>query len=139
MTVAWGSFGCMWNKPFAQVVVRPSRYTHEFTEKFDSFTLCSFPENQKETLQYLGSVSGRDEDKIIRSGLTPIAAQKTASPVFEEADLVIECRKMYYDTMKPANFLDSTIEKNYSGSDYHTVYFGEILRIAGDRDFSSRV
>jgi len=23
MTVAWGSIGCMWSKPFAQIVVRP--------------------------------------------------------------------------------------------------------------------
>jgi flavin reductase (DIM6/NTAB) family NADH-FMN oxidoreductase RutF len=37
MTVAWGSIGRMWSKPFAQIVVRPQRYTRQFLEKSDSF------------------------------------------------------------------------------------------------------
>ena len=64
MTVSWGSFGIMWNKPFAQVVVRPTRYTYEFTEKFDTFTLCSFSEKYRRALNILGSKSGRTVDKI---------------------------------------------------------------------------
>ncbi len=130
MTVAWGSLGYMWNKPFAQVVVRPSRYTHDFINKYKSFTLCSFSEEQKKALEYLGSVSGRDETKIAQSGLTPVVAQKVETPVFEEAELVIECRKMYYDTMKPDMFLDKSIEQHYHDSDYHTIYFGEIVSVS---------
>ena len=44
MTVGWGSFGVMWNKPFVQVVVRPTRYTYQFMEQYEDFTLCAFPE-----------------------------------------------------------------------------------------------
>lgn len=139
MTVAWGSLGCMWNKPFAQVVVRPSRFTHEFMEKYSSFTLCCFSEEQKQILQYLGSVSGRDEDKITQSGLTPVSANSVEAPVFEEAELAIECRKMYYDIMKPDKFLDPTIEKEYPDSDYHTIIFGEIVYVTGiEKYFNSR-
>ena len=66
MTVAWGSFGTMWNRPFAQVVVRPTRHTHGFTERYDSFTLTAFPERLRPVLKELGTRSGRDMDKIDR-------------------------------------------------------------------------
>jgi flavin reductase (DIM6/NTAB) family NADH-FMN oxidoreductase RutF len=129
MTVAWGSFGVMWNKPFAQVVVRPTRYTYEFMEKYDSFTLTAFPADYKKALQLLGSKSGRDGDKIAESGLTPIASQKIAAPVFEEAHLILECQKIYWQDFDPSNFIDPGIEKNYPKKDYHRIYFGEIVTI----------
>ena len=64
MIVAWGSFGTIWNKPFAQVVVHPTRHTYDFMEKYDSFTLSGFPVQHQEALQLLGTKSGRDGDKI---------------------------------------------------------------------------
>ncbi len=138
MTVAWGSLGCMWNKPFTQVVVRPSRYTHDFITKYEHFTLCSFSEEQKQTLEYLGSVSGRDEDKISKSGLTPVSANTVEAPVFKEAELAIECRKIYYDSLKPENFLDPSIEKEYPESDYHTIVFGEIVYVSGIEKYCNK-
>ena len=54
MTVAWGSLGTMWQKPMVQIVVRPGRYTYEFTEQFDSFTLSALPETYRKALQILG-------------------------------------------------------------------------------------
>ena len=79
MTVAWGSLGTMWAKPFAQVVVRPSRYTRGFMEAYDSFTLSAFPEEQREALNLLGTRSGRDGDKIAASGLTPESSTSWSS------------------------------------------------------------
>ena len=131
MTVAWGSFGCMWNKPFAQVVVRHSRYTFEFMEKYDEFTLTVFPRDYRKALNLLGSRSGRDGDKISESGLTPIASRVVQAPGFEEAELIFECKKIYWDDMEPANFIDPTIDKNYPDKDYHRIYFGEIVFIQG--------
>jgi flavin reductase (DIM6/NTAB) family NADH-FMN oxidoreductase RutF len=131
MTVGWGSFGVMWNKPFAQVVVRPTRHTYEFMEAFDTFTLTAFPEEQRPALQLLGTRSGRDGDKIAEAGLTPEASSIIAAPGFAEADLVIECRKIYWDDMKPEQFLAPEIEKAYPGKDYHRIYYGEILAIRG--------
>ena len=127
MTVAWGSLGIMWNKPFAQVVVRPTRYTYEFLEKYDSFTLCAFDRRFRKALQLLGSKSGRDSDKIAASGLTPSPAKNVAAPVFEEAYLVVECRKIYWQDFDVHHFLDPVIEKSYPKKDYHRVYFGEIV------------
>ena len=131
MTVGWGSFGVMWSRPFAQVVVRPTRYTFEFMNKYDTFTLTAFPEKHRKALQLLGSQSGRDLDKITKAGLTPIASAKIPSPAFREAELIIECQKIYWDDFKPANFLLPEIEKKYPEQDYHRIYFGEILAIQG--------
>lgn len=131
MTVAWGSLGTMWGKPFAQVVVRPSRYTLEFIEQYDSFTLSVFPENCRKALNLLGSRSGRDGDKIAESGLTPEASVEVGAPCFAEAELVIECRKVYWQDVTPTGFVDPDIEKNYPQKDYHRVYFGEIVAVSG--------
>jgi flavin reductase (DIM6/NTAB) family NADH-FMN oxidoreductase RutF len=137
MTVSWGSMGTLWNIPFVQVVVRPSRYTFQFMERFTTFTLSVFPESKRQALELIGSRSGRDGDKIRESGLTPIPSLKIEAPGFAEAELIIECRKMYYGDMEPSHFLDSGILSHYPQKDYHRIYFGEILSIAGIRAYRS--
>jgi flavin reductase (DIM6/NTAB) family NADH-FMN oxidoreductase RutF len=134
MTVSWGSLGVMWERPFAQAVVRPTRFTYRFTEEFDDFTLCAFPEKYREALNVLGSRSGRDGDKIAAVGLTPVASRTASSPAFAEAELILECRKIYVDTIDPDGFVDPSIEKNYTG-DYHRVYFGQVQRIFGEEKY----
>jgi len=130
MTVSWGSLGIMWHKPIAHVVVRPSRHTFSFIENGDSFTLCAFPERYRDALSLLGTRSGRDGDKIADAGLTPCAAACVAAPAFTEADLVIECRKIYWHDFAPDRFLDASIGRNYPPQgDYHRSYYGEILEI----------
>ncbi len=138
MTVAWGSFGVMWAKPFAQIVVRPSRFTHHLTETHDSFTLCAFPEEYNEMLTYCGTTSGRDADKTKESNLTPIPSSRVAAPGFDEAELIIECKKMYRHCFEPGQFMNPSIESCYEGSDYHTVYYGEILAINGIAKYRCR-
>jgi len=136
MTIGWGSVGTMWGKPFVQVVVRPIRYTYEFMERYDTFTLSTFPETYRRALQLLGSKSGRDGDKIAETGLTPMASTQVAAPSFAEAELIMECRKMYWDDMEPTHFLDPVIDKNYPQKDYHRIYFGEIVAIHGESAYS---
>ena len=131
MTVAWGSLGTMWSMPFAQVVVRPTRYTYEFMLEHDTFTLCAFPEEYRPALQILGTKSGRDGDKIAEAGLTPMASSQVAAPGFEQAELLIECRKMYWDDLDPAKFIDPEIERNYPMRDYHRIFFGRIVAVTG--------
>ncbi len=132
MTVGWGSIGVMWGKSFIHVVVRPVRHTFKFIEEYDTFTVCGFPKEYKKELILLGSKSGRDGDKIKESGLTPIQSKAVAAPGFEEAELIMECRKIYSDDFRPERFIDPSINKNYSKKDYHRFYYGEILRIEGD-------
>lgn len=132
MTVGWGSLGVMWGKPFAQVVVRPVRYTYEFMERYDTFTLCAFSRAYRPKLELLGSRSGRDGDKIAAAGLTPIASTRVAAPGYAEAELILECRKIYWHDFDPTHFLDPEIERNYPQKDYHRAYFGEIVAIWGE-------
>jgi len=136
MTVAWGSLGEMWNKPFVQVVVRPTRHTHGFMEKFSTFTLCAFPEAYRNAMTLIGTQSGRDGDKISESGLTPVPSLKVQAPCFEEAELVIECRKMYWDDFDPRHFLDPSIDSQYPQKDYHRFYFGEVVEIRGTERYA---
>ena len=88
MTASWGSMGFLWNKPVVMVFVRPQRYTFEFSEKRDTFTLSFFDERYRRALNVCGSVSGRDTDKVKESGLTPYFTE-AGNPAFEEA---VVCR-----------------------------------------------
>jgi len=133
MVVAWGGFGIMWNKPMAMVVVRPTRHTFSFINTFDTFSLCVFTEQYRSVMNLLGTKSGRDGDKIKESGLTPVVSTVIAAPAFKEAELVFECQKLYWGDLEPQHFLDPKIEKNYAKKDYHRMFFGEVLRIFGDK------
>ena len=130
MTVAWGSIGCMWGKPFVQVVVRPVRHTYNFTEKYPTFTVTAFPEEWRPALKLLGTKSGRDGDKIAESGLTVAPSKVVDAPAFAEAELILECRKIYWQDMAPDQFLDDDIHNRYPQKDYHRIYYGEIVRCA---------
>jgi len=138
MTISWGSCGEIWNKAFFQVVVRPSRYTREFLEKGEGFTLCVFPPANKPALSLLGSKSGRDCDKIKESGLTPISSSLVTAPGYDEAELIVECKKIYWQDLDPSHFLDPATETNYPKKDYHRAYFGEILRVSGTDKYRRR-
>ena len=131
MTIGWGAIGTMWSRPFAYVAVRHSRYTYEFMEKFETFTLSAFPSEYHQALGLLGNRSGRDGDKIAESGLTPTASQIVAAPSFSEAEIVIECRKNYYNDLNPAHFVDEDIYRQYPNRDFHRIYYGEILGVFG--------
>lgn len=136
MTVGWGGLGRMWGRPMALVVVRPQRHTRGFIEEFPDFTLSHFPARHRKALDYCGSHSGKDGNKIRESGLTPIACREVAAPGFDEADLIIECRKMYSDDFEPKGFLADFIESNYPSRDYHRMYIGEILGVSGISRFA---
>lgn len=135
MTAAWGHLGSIWHMPgqkdpmaTAVAYVRPQRYTKEFVDREDLFTLTFFDENWKKQLGYLGSVSGRDEDKIKKAGLTP--AFEDGTVWFEEAKLVLVCRKLYQQELRPEGFTDQEVlEKNYPKRDMHTMYIGEIQKV----------
>lgn len=132
MTVAWGSMGIMWKMPFVMIVVRPTRHTFGFINNYNNFSLCAFPEEFRSALNLIGTQSGRDMDKIKASGLTPIALEKITAPGFAEADLTIECRKIYWEDFDPAKFIDPEINMHYEKKDYHRMIFGEVLKISGD-------
>lgn len=126
MTASWGGMGVLWGKKVAFVFIRPQRYTKRFVDEAAKFTLSFFDDSYKNMLGYMGKVSGKDEDKIAKSGLT--VTDRNGAPVFKEASLTLVCKKMYRDTLKEENFIDkSNIEKWYPQKDYHDVYVAEIV------------
>ncbi len=128
MTASWGGLGHLWNKNVAFIFIRPNRYTYQFTEKNEYFTLCFFEEKYRNILNVCGSKSGRNFDKIKSTGLIPLET-KEKNIYFEQARLVLECRKLYYDDIKPQFMLDKKIESLYPKKDYHRLYIGEIINV----------
>jgi flavin reductase (DIM6/NTAB) family NADH-FMN oxidoreductase RutF len=125
MTASWGGFGILWNKPVVFCFVRPVRHTYQFMEKSDYFTTSFFTAEYREALNFCGKYSGRDVDKIKATGLTPIASPK-GGVYFDEARLVLECRKLYFSDIDPKHFLLPQINRNYPNADYHRMYIGDI-------------
>jgi Conserved protein/domain typically associated with flavoprotein oxygenases, DIM6/NTAB family len=128
MTASWGALGELWNRYVSFIFIRPQRYTLEFIEKEDFYSLCFFDESQRKALNYCGSRSGRDTDKIKDAGLTPVYDE--AAPYFEEAKLVFICRKLHGQPIDPACFIDPAIDgKCYPQKDYHKMFVGEIVKV----------
>ncbi len=134
MTASWGGLGEIWFKPACFCVIRPQRHTFDFMEKGDSFTLCFFDQKHRKALEYCGSHSGRDVNKVKETGLTPLCFESGAV-YFDEARIVLECRKMYFQDIDPKNFIDPTIADAYPENDYHRMYIGEVTKclIADDK------
>ena len=126
MTVSWGGLGELWGRDAAFIFIRPQRYTREFVEKSEFFTLSFFRGKYKKELSLCGSKSGRDIDKAAATGLTPVF--KEGAVYFEQAETVLVCRKIAFQDLDPAGFLDESIEENYPSKDYHRMYVGEILK-----------
>ena len=126
MTVSWGAIGELWGRDCATIYIRPQRYTREFIDSNDYFTLSFYPPELKSVHSVCGSKSGRDCNKTEATGLTPVFDRE--APYFDEAKLVLVCKKMAVSKMEPTQFLDDTIDsKWYPEKDYHYVYYGEII------------
>jgi flavin reductase (DIM6/NTAB) family NADH-FMN oxidoreductase RutF len=127
MTASWGGFGILWNKPVAFVFIRPQRYTLGFIEKQEYFTLSVFNEEYRDILNICGSLSGRDTDKIAETGLVPVETNNKGV-FFQQANLYMECRKLYHDRIKPENFIIREVNrKNYRNNDHHIMFIAEIV------------
>lgn len=125
MTVSWGGVGILWAKNVATVYVRKSRYTLDFLDNSEYFSLTFGGDEMREALVYCGKNSGRDVDKVKAVGITPVLNEKI--PYFAEGKLVLICKKLYRQEMNPNNFIDKTIiHKQYSDNDYHVIFIGEI-------------
>lgn len=137
MTGAWGHLGALWNDPdsthhrcmpTATMFIRPSRYTKEFADREPYFSLCVFDESYRKALNILGTLSGRDCDKVAKAGLTPAFTEKTT--YFNEAKYVFICRKLYRAPIVEEGFVSGKMmDYNYPLKDFHTMYIGEITKV----------
>lgn len=128
MTASWGGLGVMFGKNVAFVFVRPQRYTKEFMDREDTFSLCFLDKQYRNILNYFGTVSGRDEDKIAKSGLT--VSYHGTTPYFGEANLVLICKKLFVQPLDTNALANEKIENTwYPQKDYHTLYIAEITNV----------
>ncbi|MGN1481919.1 flavin reductase [Porcipelethomonas sp.] len=127
MTASWGQMGVLWNAPVFTTVVRPSRKTFELMEKNEYFTVSFFDEKYRKALSFCGSHSGRDYDKAQETGLTP--AEFDGNTAFEEANLILVCRKLYTQNMETDSFLDKSLLKFYESDPLHKAFTGEIVSV----------
>lgn len=129
MTASWGAMGILFNKPIAILFIRPQRYTFEFLEKEEEFTLTVLPEEYRNALMICGRKSGRDCDKVAEAGLTAIETE-AGNMAFAEGKLVMECKKIYGDFLDAKAFVDtSLIAPNFPNDDFHKVYIAEIKKV----------
>ncbi|MGN0342502.1 MAG: flavin reductase [Roseburia sp.] len=128
MTASWGGVGVMWGKNVATIYIRASRYTKEFIDSHDTFSITFLDKAYKNEMKLLGTVSGRNQDKMAEAKLHFNYSMDT--PFVDEGNLVLICRKLSATPITKDQFVDSQIqEKWYSDEDYHTMYIGEILQI----------
>lgn len=131
MTASWGGMGYLWNKPVTFVFVRPERYTREFIDRQSDLTLSFFDPSYRPALTLCGKVSGRDSNKVSEAGLTPTFTQ-SGNPTFQEARLVMECKKLFVQQLDEQSFLDPEVlhkwYKEHPGG-LHRLYIAEIKHI----------
>lgn len=127
MTASWGGLGILWSKPMATVYIRPQRYTKQFVDGNDYFTLAFFPLEYHDKLALCGTKSGRDMDKVKECGFT-VAVGEGGAPYFEQAELVLVCRKQMVISMDPDAMPEEVKQSHYEG-DYHDIYWGEIVEV----------
>lgn len=128
MTASWGGVGILWNKRVAYIFIRPQRYTKKFVDSSDKLSISVLPNEYRKELQYLGTVSGRDEDKITKANLTVKNYEDV--PYFEEGRLTFICKKLYSQELEEKDFIDKNIiDTCYPQRDYHTMYVVEIEKI----------
>jgi flavin reductase (DIM6/NTAB) family NADH-FMN oxidoreductase RutF len=127
MTASWGGLGVMYGKNVAFVVIRPQRYTKEFIDREESFSLSFLDKNYRSVMNYLGTVSGRNEDKVAKSGLT--VEWHEGVPYFSEANLILICKKLFNQTLEGSSLMKESLDSTfYPAKDYHTLYIAEVTR-----------
>lgn len=127
MTIGWGMMGTIYRKDTFICFVRHSRYTYEFLEKNDFFTISFYYPRYRYQLSYLGTNSGRDGNKVEHVGFTPVMVENGVT--FKEAYLTFVCKKIYFQDMDLNNLDPQFKEKYYPNGDIHCMYFGEVIKV----------
>ncbi len=128
MTAGWGGIGVFVGKDVATAYVRPQRYTKEFMDNNELFSMSFLGVENKSAHGIIGKKSGRDGDKVAETELHPVEIGGTVA--FEEANLIIVCKKLYVSPMLEEGFLNQEdLERWYPARDIHTMYIGEIVGI----------
>ena len=127
MTIGWGGIGTLWGKTAMTVYVAEQRYTKQFMDTSEYFTVMTFGVENSKVLTYMGTKSGRDGDKAAALGLHT-AYTPNGAPYYTEAEMVIECKTMYAAPFDPKYFKSEVPKVRYKDSPagIHSMYIGEV-------------
>lgn len=134
MTIGWGTFGTLWSAPVFNVYVSEDRYSHGLMEACETYTVSFLSKEHRDDVIYLGTHSGRDGDKISQTSLT-LKYTENGTPYFEEAFMVIECRKQYgapFDVSCLGEIPSEFYGRSHVG--IHSAYVGQIMQILVNDD-----
>lgn len=129
MTIGWGTLGCLWNKPVFIAFVRPQRFSYKLLEETNEFTVNISLNNHEDAIMFAGTTSGKDKDKFKEMNLTLNDSEYVSVPGIKEFDIILECKTIYKDDLKPENVPQSVKKTFYPKNDYHRFYIGEILGV----------
>ena len=134
MTASYGAMGICFGKEIMTIYVRPSRYTYEFLENNDYFSICFFDEIYRHGLNVCGNLSGRTSNKVEVAGFTPEFKEK--APYFSEAKTVFICKKVLTHEFNKKDFVNSKVfDSCYDeGEELHTMFMGEIVKVLHNED-----
>ncbi len=138
MTIGWGSLGVTWGKPTWTVLVRPSRFTYQLIEESGDFTVNVPSPDLADAVTYLGTKSGRDEDKLAKLGLAIVPAQKVTSGIIAPCPINYECKIIGSSDILPQMLSDTVKSEYYPQGDYHRVYVGLVLAAYADKNAAMR-
>jgi flavin reductase (DIM6/NTAB) family NADH-FMN oxidoreductase RutF len=110
MTAAAFSFYSSKPPPCVMVGIVPKRYTFDLISESKDFGINIPRADQLDIVRVCGSVSGRDEDKFAKTGLTPMKGKVIESLLIEECPVSLECEIVH--------------EVDFGGS--HRWFVGEI-------------
>ena len=128
MTISWGGMGTLWNKPVVTVYVKPIRFTHKFMKENEYFTVSFLPEDRREALMTMGTMTGRHHtDKDGAAGLT--VRHLGEAVTYEEAELVFLCKKIFWQDMSATHMPPEIVKDYYTPDEPHTLYIGEVVDV----------
>ena len=130
-TIGWGSLGTIWGRSVVTVYVQPERLTWQYLKDSDIFTVDFFAPEYREALSYLGSHSGRDEDKVAAAGLTPKPLADGVT--FEEANLTFVCKKLFQGPFSREGLADVINNGIYANWEPHWMFVGEVIAVEDKR------
>ena len=111
MNAAWGGICCS-KPPCVTVSLRKATYTYSNIVNSKAYTLNIPSEKYAKQADYFGMVSGKNEDKFLKTGLTAIKSSLVNAPIIEEFPLSLECKLIH------------TFEIGL-----HTQFIGEIIDV----------
>ncbi len=124
MTIGWGALGTLWSQDVMIIFVRDSRYTFEFLQKEENFTVSFYQDKSIHAI--MGKESGRDVDKVKKCNLHPVFTKNGIT--YEEAQETFFCKKLFVSNMGLEN-LPEEAKRFYSRNDKapHYIFVGKII------------